>query len=105
MKKNAIMMVDYAIVKQREHNLSAQEAIIEACKRRFRPIMMTTFAAIIGALPIALMNGSGSELRRPLGICIIGGLLLSQWLTLYITPLFFVWIDTRKRIFSKVFSG
>lgn len=104
-KKNAIMMVDYAIVKQREHNLSAQEAIIEACKRRFRPIMMTTFAAIIGALPIALMNGSGSELRKPLGICIIGGLLLSQWLTLYITPLFFVWIDTRKRIFSKVFSG
>jgi HAE1 family hydrophobic/amphiphilic exporter-1 len=101
-KKNAIMMVDYAIVKQREHNLSAQEAIIEACKRRFRPIMMTTFAAIIGALPIALMNGSGSELRKPRGICIIGGVLLSQWLTLYITPLFFVWIDTRKRIFNKV---
>ncbi len=100
-KKNAIMMVDYAIVKQRELNLSAQEAIIEACKRRFRPIMMTTFAAIIGALPIALMNGSGSELRKPLGICIIGGLLLSQWLTLYITPLFFVWIDTRKRVFNK----
>lgn len=101
-KKNAIMMVDYAIVKQKEHNLGAKEAIIEACKRRFRPIMMTTFAAIIGALPIALMNGSGSELRKPLGICIIGGLLLSQWLTLYITPLFFVWIDTRKRVFNKI---
>lgn len=103
-KKNAIMMVDYAIAKQKENNLSAEVAIIEACKRRFRPIMMTTFAAIIGALPIALMHGAGSELRRPLGVCIIGGLLLSQWLTLYITPLFFVWIDTRKGIFRKNIS-
>ncbi len=97
-KKNAIMMVDYALIQQREHNLTAKEAITEACKRRFRPIMMTTFAAIVGALPIALGRGSGAELRQPLGVCIIGGLLLSQWLTLYITPLFYVWMDTRKKV-------
>ncbi len=95
-KKNAIMMIDYALEQQRTHNLSAKDAIIEACARRFRPIMMTTFAAIVGAIPIALGQGSGAELRQPLGVCIIGGLLLSQWLTLYITPLFYVWIEERK---------
>jgi multidrug efflux pump subunit AcrB len=92
-KKNAIMMIDYAITAQREDNLSPKEAITIACHRRFRPIMMTTFAAIMGAIPIAIWNGVGSEFRRPLGICIIGGLLVSQWLTLYITPLFYVWIE------------
>ena len=95
-KKNAIMMIDYALEQQRTKNLSAKEAIIEACARRFRPIMMTTFAAIVGAIPIAFGQGSGAELRQPLGVCIIGGLLLSQWLTLYITPLFYVWIEERK---------
>lgn len=94
-KKNAIMMIDYALTQQREHQTSAQEAIIEACQRRFRPIMMTTFAAFIGAMPIALGMGAGAELRRPLGICIIGGLLVSQWLTLYITPIFYIWMDKR----------
>lgn len=96
-KKNAIMMIDYALEKQRNHGLDAKKAIIEACHRRFRPIMMTTFAAIIGAIPIAFWNGSGAEFRRPLGVCIIGGLLVSQWLTLYITPLFYVWIEERRK--------
>ncbi|MDP3371882.1 MAG: efflux RND transporter permease subunit [Candidatus Paracaedibacteraceae bacterium] len=96
-KKNAIMMIDYALECQRIKGFSSQEAIIEACHRRFRPIMMTTFAAIVGALPIAFWDGSGAEFRRPLGVCIIGGLLVSQWLTLYITPLFYVWIDERKK--------
>ncbi len=94
-KKNAIMMIDYALTQQREHQISAQEAIIEACGRRFRPIMMTTFAALIGAVPIACGMGAGAELRRPLGICIIGGLLVSQWLTLYITPVFYIWMDKK----------
>ncbi|MBY0281952.1 MAG: efflux RND transporter permease subunit [Alphaproteobacteria bacterium] len=94
-KKNAIMMIDYALTQQRENNLSSQDAIIEACQRRFRPIMMTTFAAIMGAVPIAFGMGAGAELRRPLGICIIGGLLLSQWLTLYITPVFYIWMEKK----------
>lgn len=96
-KKNAIMMIDYAIEKQRSANISAKQAIIEACHRRFRPIMMTTFAAIMGAVPIAFWKGTGAELRQPLGVCIIGGLLLSQWLTLYITPLFYVWIENKRK--------
>ena len=95
-KKNAIMMIDYAIEAQRSAKISPKQAIIEACRRRFRPIMMTTFAAIMGALPIAFWQGAGAELRQPLGICIIGGLLISQWLTLYITPLFYVWLENRK---------
>jgi HAE1 family hydrophobic/amphiphilic exporter-1 len=96
-KKNAIMMIDYAIAKQRSSAISAQQAITEACARRFRPIMMTTFAAIMGAVPIAFWQGAGAELRQPLGVCIIGGLLLSQWLTLYITPLFYVWIENKRK--------
>jgi HAE1 family hydrophobic/amphiphilic exporter-1 len=97
-KKNAIMMIDYAIEKQRSSTkMSAKQAITEACARRFRPIMMTTFAAIMGALPIAFWQGSGAELRQPLGICIISGLLVSQWLTLYITPLFYVWIESKRK--------
>ncbi len=94
-KKNAIMMIDYALNQQKERQVSPQDAIIEACQRRFRPIMMTTFAALIGAMPIALGMGAGAELRRPLGICIIGGLLVSQWLTLYITPVFYIWMDKK----------
>lgn len=97
-KKNAIMMIDYALDRQREGNLSPLDAIKEACQRRFRPIMMTTFSAIVGALPIALWSGPGAEFRQPLGVCIIGGLLVSQWLTLYITPLFYVWIEEKRKI-------
>jgi multidrug efflux pump subunit AcrB len=96
-KKNAIMMIDYALDQQRNHSIPPKDAIISACFRRFRPIMMTTFAAIVGAIPIAFAHGAGAEFRKPLGICIIGGLLLSQWLTLYMTPLFYIWIDSLKK--------
>ncbi|MGI4852125.1 MAG: efflux RND transporter permease subunit [Janthinobacterium lividum] len=93
MKKNAIMMVDYALQCKRDQKIKAQEAIIEAAGRRFRPIMMTTMAALMGTMPIALGLGAGAELRRPMGIAIVGGLILSQLLTLYITPVVFVKLD------------
>jgi len=102
-KKNAIMMIDFALVAEREQGLSPQDAITRACLLRFRPIMMTTLAALFGALPLALASGMGSELRIPLGISIIGGLLLSQALTLYTTPVIYLAID-RFRQSEKRFS-
>jgi multidrug efflux pump len=92
-KKNAIMMIDFALEAEREHGKPPEEAIYEACLLRFRPIMMTTFAALFGGLPLALGSGTGSELRHPLGITIVGGLIVSQVLTLYTTPVVYIWFD------------
>ena len=92
-KKNAIMMIDFALVAEREHGKNPEEAIFEACLLRFRPIMMTTMAALLGGLPLALGTGVGSELRRPLGITIVGGLLVSQALTLFTTPVVYLFFD------------
>ena len=99
-KKNAIMMIDFALTAEREGGLSTRDAIFAACRLRFRPIMMTTFAALLGALPLMFDTGEGAELRRPLGIAIVGGLIVSQVLTLYTTPVVYLYLD-RFRLWSQ----
>ncbi|MGH7272109.1 MAG: efflux RND transporter permease subunit, partial [Polyangiaceae bacterium] len=100
-KKNAIMMIDFALEAERDQGLSPEESIHQACLLRFRPIMMTTFAALLGGLPLALGTGMGSELRRPLGVTIVGGLLISQVLTLYTTPVVYLYMERLGRWFSR----
>jgi multidrug efflux pump len=99
-KKNAIMMIDFALVAEREHGKDTKDAIFEACQLRFRPILMTTMAALFGALPLAFGTGTGSELRKPLGITIVGGLIVSQVLTVYTTPVVYLFFDRMRLWFS-----
>ncbi len=99
-KKNAIMMIDFALVAERDQGMSPAEAIYQACLLRFRPIMMTTMAALLGGLPLMLGTGTGSEIRRPLGFAIVGGLIVSQYLTLYTTPVVYLYLDRLHRWFS-----
>jgi multidrug efflux pump len=94
-------MIDFALDAERREGLAPRDAIYQACLLRFRPIMMTTMAALLGAVPLALGTGTGSELRRPLGITMIGGLLLSQLLTLYTTPVIYLWFGSLARKFSR----
>jgi multidrug efflux pump len=103
-KKNAIMMIDVALEHERQQNVDARTAIYDACLLRFRPIMMTTFAALLGAVPLAVTTGSGAELRQPLGISIVGGLIFSQVLTLYTTPVVYIYLD-RFRLWLRSLSG
>jgi multidrug efflux pump len=101
-KKNAIMMIDFALVAERQHGKTPQEAIYEACVLRFRPIMMTTMAALLGGLPLALGHGAGAEMRQPLGITIVGGLIVSQALTLFTTPVVYLFFDRMRGRFARL---
>jgi len=100
-KKNAIMMIDFALVAEREQGMAPREAIYRASLMRFRPILMTTMAALLGALPLMLATGTGAELRRPLGVTIVGGLILSQLLTLFTTPVIYLYFDRFERRIAR----
>src|SRR6185437_11246843 len=104
-KKNAIMMIDFAIAREREEHSTPAQAIMEAASVRFRPIMMTTVSAIAGTLPIAIGVGASAASRRPLGIAVVGGLLFSQIVTLYVTPVFYTYLDEFQSWFGRITSG
>jgi multidrug efflux pump len=100
-KKNAIMMIDFALEAERQQGMSPQDAIYRAALLRFRPILMTTLAALFGAIPLMLASGSGAELRQPLGLVLVGGLLLSQLLTLFTTPVIYLFFDRLGQRFGR----
>ena len=104
-KKNAIMMIDFALAAERNEGLNSRDAIYQACLLRFRPIMMTTMCALLGGLPMALGWGAGAELRKPLGIAIVGGLLVSQMLTLFTTPVIYLYLDRLRLRFTRQQPG
>jgi multidrug efflux pump len=102
-KKNAIMMIDFALDAERHQGMTPRQAIEQACLLRFRPILMTTLCALLGALPLMLGSGVGSELRQPLGVTLVGGLLVSQWLTLFTTPVIYLQLDAwAKRLTPRL---
>jgi HAE1 family hydrophobic/amphiphilic exporter-1 len=103
-KKNGIIMIDFALEAQRIERKSPRDAIFEACVVRFRPIMMTTFAALVGTVPIAVGWGAGGESRQPLGLAVVGGLFFSQMLTLFVTPVFYLYMDSFQKKFRRVRS-
>ena len=104
-KKNAIMMIDFALEAERKEGMAPRDAIYQACLLRFRPILMTTMAALLGALPLMVSTGVGSELRQPLGITMVGGLIVSQMLTLFTTPVIYLWFDRLATRFGRKLGG
>ena len=104
-KKNAIMMIDFALEAQRTEGKSPAEAIYQGCLVRFRPIMMTTMAALMGTLPIALGIGAGAESRRPLGVSVVGGLAFSQFVTLFLTPVVYIYLEDARKLFGRKHAG
>jgi multidrug efflux pump len=100
-QKNGIMLIDFALEAERNEGLTAEQSVYEACKIRFRPILMTTMCAMLGGVPLMIGTGTGSELRQPLGFAIVGGLLVSQLLTLFTTPVVYIYLDRMSKLLSR----